>query len=188
LATMLALVRAHGWDRNLQPEKQIKLRKKYKVESTFYSRYTFYDLGYNLRPTEINGFIGNYQLQFIDEIIAKRESNFTKLASIIYKNNDKYYPIKYNHIDFLSNFAFPVICKSKKIRDKLIVKSELRVEIRPIVGGSMVTQPFFNKYMLDFSKIQCPNAKLINEQGLYFGNNPELTEEEISELIEVFAK
>ncbi|KKP72069.1 MAG: DegT/DnrJ/EryC1/StrS aminotransferase, partial [Candidatus Roizmanbacteria bacterium GW2011_GWA2_35_19] len=40
LATMLVLVRAHGWDRNLPPEKQIVLRKQHKTESTFYSRYT----------------------------------------------------------------------------------------------------------------------------------------------------
>lgn len=188
LATMLALVRAHGWDRNLPPEKQIELRRKNRIDSTFYSRYTFYDLGYNLRPTEINGFIGNYQLHFIDEIISKRESNFRKVAPLIYGNIKKYYPIKYNHIDVLSNFAFPVICKSKKIRDELIVRCELRVEIRPIVGGNMTDQPFFNKYMSEFKKIDTPNAKLINEQGLYFGNNPELTEDEISELIEVFSK
>ena len=188
LATMLTLVRAHGWDRNLPSEKQIKLRKKNKTESAFYSRYTFYDLGYNLRPTEINGFIGNYQLQFIDEIISKRESNFMKLAPLIYGNTNKYYPIKYKHIDVLSNFAFPVICRSKKIRDELIVKCELQVEIRPIVGGNMTSQPFFKKHMPEFKKIESPNAKLINEQGLYFGNNPEMTEEEISELISIFAK
>lgn len=171
----------------MPPAKQIELRKKNKTQSTFYSRYTFYDLGYNLRPTEINGFIGNYQLQFIDEIISKRESNFMKLATAIFKNTKKYYPIRYNHIDILSNFAFPLICRSKEIRDSLIIKSELRVEIRPIVGGDMTNQPFFNKHMPEFRKLENPNAKLINEQGLYFGNNPELTEEEISELIEVFA-
>ncbi|KKP66666.1 MAG: DegT/DnrJ/EryC1/StrS aminotransferase [Candidatus Roizmanbacteria bacterium GW2011_GWC2_35_12] len=188
LATMLVLVRAHGWDRNLPPEKQIVLRKQHKTESTFYSRYTFYDLGYNLRPTEINGFIGNYQLQFIDEIISKRESNFMKLAPLIYGNVKKYYPIKYNHIDLLSNFAFPIICKSKEIRDELIVKCELQVEIRPIVGGNMTSQPFFKKYVSEFKKLDYPNAKLINEQGLYFGNNPEMTDEEISELISIFSK
>ena len=57
LSDMLKLVRAHGWDRNLSLESQGKIRNKHKVNSTFYSRYTFYDLGYNLRPTELNGFI-----------------------------------------------------------------------------------------------------------------------------------
>ena len=59
LAEMLRIVRAHGWDRNLSNDQQLKIRNKFNVNSTFYSRYTFYNLGYNLRPTEINGFIGN---------------------------------------------------------------------------------------------------------------------------------
>ena len=73
LATMLRLVRAHGWDRNLSFTKQTEMRNRFKVNSTFYSRYTFYDLGYNLRPTEINGFIGNTQIPYFDEIVEKRE-------------------------------------------------------------------------------------------------------------------
>jgi len=69
LATMLKLVRAHGWDRNLSLNNQKLIRDKYKVNSTFYSRYTFYDLGYNFRPTEINGFIGNIQIKYLDKIL-----------------------------------------------------------------------------------------------------------------------
>ena len=76
LATMLRLVRAHGWDRNLKFTKRRELQKKFQINSTFYSRYTFYDLGFNLRPTEINGFIGNAQLKFINEVIKKRKDNF----------------------------------------------------------------------------------------------------------------
>jgi hypothetical protein len=52
----------------------------------------------------------------------------------------------------------------------------------------MTKQPFFSKYQKIFIKIlKDSNARLIHEQGLYFGNNPELTEEEIKQLIEVFA-
>ena len=122
LASMLRVVRAHGWDRNLSEKEQKKLREKHKVNSTFYSRYTFYDLGYNLRPTEINGFIGNTQIQYLNEIIEKRKSNFFKMAPLIYKQTDKYYPVRYDHLDVLSNFAVPVICRSTKIRDELVEK------------------------------------------------------------------
>ena len=185
LADMLMLVRAHGWDRNLSFESQTKMRNKHKVNSTFYSRYTFYDLGYNLRPTEINGFLGNLQIKYLPEIIKKRNINFLKIASILYKSSN-YYPIKYDHIDLLSNFAVPIICKSKKIRDELVEKCKERIEIRPIVGGDMALQPFFKKYI----KKSYPSnisAKIIHEQGLYFGNNPELTNKEITEILEVFA-
>jgi CDP-6-deoxy-D-xylo-4-hexulose-3-dehydrase len=187
ISTMARIVRAHGWDRNLSLQKQKKIRRRYNINSSFYSRYTFYDLGFNLRPTEINGFLGNFQLQFISEIVKKRNENFLKIAKIIYKNQN-YYPLKYNHIDFVSNFAVPIVCKSQSIRDKLVEKCKDKIEIRPIVGGDMTKQPFFSKYQKIFTKIlKDSNSRLIHEQGLYFGNNPELTEEEIKKLIEVFA-
>lgn len=186
LASMLRLVRAHGWDRNLSEKRQIKLRDKHKVNSTFYSRYTFYDLGYNLRPTEINGFIGNTQIQYLNEIVKKRKDNFFKMAPAIYGQADKYYPVRYDHMDLLSNFAVPVICKSTKIRDELVAKCEGKVEIRPIVGGDMTLQPFFTKH-LSQRILHGSNAKIIHNQGLYFGNNPELTNKEMDEIIHIFA-
>lgn len=189
LAIMLKLVRAHGWDRNLDIPNQLKLRKKYKVESSFYSKYTFYDLGYNLRPTEINGFLGNVQLKYLDEIISKRQRNFIIFAKALNKRTDLYYPLKYNHLNIVSNFAYPVICKSKEIRNRLIKKCAGKIEIRPIVGGDMTHQPFYSKYMSEYEKkVDNKNANLIKNQGLYFGNNPEMTREEISTITDVFTK
>lgn len=185
LSSMLRLVRAHGWDRNLSANRQQKMRIKHNVNETFYSRYTFYDLGYNLRTTEISGFLGNVQLGYLDEIIKKRIDNFFKIANTIYTRNDLYYPLRFEHIDQVSNFAIPLICKSKKIREDLVDKCKDRVEIRPIVGGDMQSQPFFIKNSL--LSLNNPNAKLIHEQGLYFGNNPELTDKEVNELIKVFS-
>lgn len=184
LADMLRIVRAHGWDRNLAEKNQQKIRDKYQVNSSFYSRYTFYDLGYNLRPTEINGFIGNTQVPYLDEIVSTREKTFLKVAKTIYSQPDRFYPIRYDHIDIASNFAFPVICKTKKIRDELVEKCNGKIEIRPIVGGDMTKQPFFSKHAS--ATLMNSNAGLIHEQGLYFGNNPELTEEEIATILSVF--
>lgn len=189
IATMLKIVRAHGWDRNLSLAQQNKIRNKFEINLTFYSRYTFYDLGYNLRPTEINGFLGNVQLNYINEIIKKRNNNFIKMAIPIYAQTDRYYPIKFNHIDFLSNFAVPVICKSQKIRDELTVRCKGKIEIRPVVGGDMTAQPFFKKYMSKHSQIsKSSNARLIHKQGLYFGNNPELTDKEMTRIVKIFTR
>ena len=189
LETMLQFVRAHGWDRNLTKRKQLKIRIDNNVNETFYSRYTFYDLGYNLRTTEINGFIGNIQLKYLDEIIKKRQINFLTLAKEIYAFPELYYPIKYNHLDVVSNFAFPVICKSKQIRAELVEKCRNKIEIRPIVGGNMILQPFFQKYFpAAISRFNNFNAKIIHEQGFYFGNNPELTKNELNLMIKIFTK
>lgn len=184
LAEMLGIVRAHGWDRNLRPEEKISLRKRFKKTTDFYAQYTFYDLGYNLRPTEIQGFLGNVQIKFLPEIIRKRSDNFKKISKAIYKRSDLYYPLRLGHMDFISNFAVPVICRSKKIRDELVEKCKNSIEVRPVVGGDIMNQPFFRKY----SKIRAslPVADLIHEQGIYFGNNPELNSREIEKIIKVF--
>ena len=50
----------------------------------------------------------------------------------------------------------------------------------------MTKQPFFSKYEKKFL-LKKSNAGLIHEQGLYFGNNPELTDNEIKQIINVFA-
>lgn len=189
LATMLRLVRAHGWDRNLTLVKQDKMRAKFRVNSTFYSRYTFYDLGYNLRTTEINGFLGNHQLKYMDQVIDIRQENFLRIARAIYALEDRYFPVSYQHIDLISNFAVPIICKTKEIRDQLVRRCDGRVEIRPIVGGDMTRQPFFIKHMKEFIAFtKNSNAGFIHDHGLYFGNNPELTQKEIDLLITLFTE
>src|SRR3989344_3286187 len=189
LAKMLRMVRAHGWDRHLELSDRKTLKDKHGIKD-FHANYTFYDLAYNLRPTEVNGFLGNSQLKHMDEVIKNRQSNFTELANVIY--NDKHFiPIKYNHIDLVSNFAFPVVCQSKDTYNKLIRKCRNKLEIRPIVGGNMLLQPFFKKYLLYYLGLErlfdCPNAELVHRQGFYFGNNPELTKEEIKDIKSIFS-
>ena len=187
LATMLRLVRAHGWDRNLALKDQERIRKKFNVNSTFYSRYTFYDLGYNLRPTEIAGFLGNYQLQFVNEILEKRNKNFLSLADQLYDNRN-YYPIKFDHMDFVSNFAVPIVCRTQKKKNALVNECNQKVEIRPIVGGDMTQQPFYAKYKRFVLKSrEDTNAKMIHKQGLYFGNNPEMTKNDFAIIKKIFS-
>lgn len=189
LATMVKMVRAHGWDRNLNTQSQLKVRKKHNINSEFYSRYTFYDLGYNLRPTEINGFLGNQQLQYADEIVKRRNQIFLQIAPIIYAQKKEYYPIRYSHMQLHSNFAIPVICRTKQLRNQLVERCKDVVEIRPVVAGDITQQPFFEKYMSMFRNILGEsNAQLIHENGLYFGNNPDLTDDEIRTIISIFSK
>jgi CDP-6-deoxy-D-xylo-4-hexulose-3-dehydrase len=66
LADMLRIVRANGWDRDLSPSCKIMYRTRHGIKSEFDAKYTFYDLGYNLRPTEITGFLGSLQLTHLD--------------------------------------------------------------------------------------------------------------------------
>lgn len=185
LHDMLLLTRIHGWDRNLSEIRQKKIREKNQVDD-FYAKYTFYDLAYNARPTEINGFLGNSQLPYLDEIVFKREGNF-KLFHYVSKKNDDFYPSNFSHMDTVSNFAYPLIMKDEEKTEKY--KSRFLkngVEMRPIIAGSMVRQPFYRKYITEHGK--CENADFIHDNGLYFGNNPEMTQSELEELCRMMEK
>ena len=183
---MLKIVRANGWDRNLNATQQHKWRKKHNVYSEFDAKYTFYDLGYNIRPTEITGFLGRYQLKFLKENIAIREKNFIALETYV-KNNPDLMSFDYSHISLLSSFAFPVLCKTPQLRDKYIAQfSGAGVEIRPMIAGNMQRQPFYRKYIL--GTYDLPGADFIHECGFYCGNYPELSEIDLQTLISCLGK
>lgn len=183
LNTMLRMVRSHGWDRHLPEEEQKRIRAEHGVDD-FYGMYTFYDLGFNLRPTEIQGFVGNEQMQYVDAIVESRENNFEKLKNI-YQNDD--IETIQSLMSINSNFAFPVVCKTTKLRDYYVQKCmENDIEIRPIVGGLMTQHPFFKKYSTDTYEL--PSTEKIHQCGFYVGNNPDMTSAEVNSLIAVLAK
>jgi CDP-4-dehydro-6-deoxyglucose reductase, E1 len=185
-ANALRMVRAHGWDRNLKADDQNRLRAAHGADA-FYGKYTFYDLGYNFRPTEIAGFLGNTQLPYADAMVAARERNFKKMAEAVHKN-DAYYPLRYGHIGLVSNFAMPIICRTEEGRKELIARAEGRVEVRPILGGEITKQPFFKKYApVEIRELSQPNADIVHRNGLYGPNNPELTKEDITTILHVFS-
>lgn len=177
LAQMMRIVRANGWDRNLTASEQVKLRKKNKIKSEFEAKYTFYDLAFNLRPTEITGFLGLFQLQYLDENIKTREKNYLFLEKVAAKNDDLIM-IDHGHITKLSNFAFPVICKTQRLRDKYLSQfSGAGIEIRPMIAGNMQDQPFYHKYVKDVFKL--PGVEFLHTNSFYCGNYPELTESDL---------
>ena len=177
MAEMLRIVRANGWDRNLTATQQLKWRKKFNIKSEFDAKYTFYDLGYNLRPTEITGFLGLYQLKFVEENIIKREKNYKMLETILIDNPDL---IQLNraHIKRLSSFAFPILCKTPKLRDKYLFQfSGAGVEIRPMIAGNIQKQPFYKKYIK--TKYDLPGTDFIHNCGFYCGNYMELSKSDL---------
>lgn len=178
LYEMLLMVRSHGWLRNIKEKDKEKIRKRYRVKKdAFYDKYTFYVPSYNVRPTEITGFIGNIQIKYWDEIVTRRESNWKAISHII-EMNPNLHAINTEHMDLVSNFAIPVIAKSKKLFQKYKATFEQNdIEIRPIIAGNIAKQPFLRGYINQDTA--CPIAQYIHEQGFYFGNNPELTKKEV---------
>lgn len=169
LAEQLRIVRAHGWDRNLDAASQKRIRDDYHL-SSFNSRYTFYSNGYNLRPTEIQGFLGLVQLKYIDDVIAKREQNWEYITGG-------------HSVDRVSNFAIPIICRNNEERNFAVAALANLVETRPIVGGDLTQQPFY-----PYKNQRCPIARIVNERGFYVANNPDLNKKELLLLKYVYNK
>ena len=177
LAEMLRIVRANGWDRNLDATQQTNLRRKYDIASEFEAKYTFYDLGYNLRPTEITGFLGKYQLKFLDENINIRERNYFAFESAIKDNGDLLIP-EHAHISKLSNFALPIICQTPALREQYICRfSSADIEVRPMIAGNIQKQPFYSRYVSQMYDL--PGTDFIHNCGFYCGNYPELPQKDL---------
>jgi CDP-6-deoxy-D-xylo-4-hexulose-3-dehydrase len=169
-------IRSHGWDRDLSPSVQQELRKKHNV-TDFNSLYTFYYDGFNVRATDLQAYIGLGQLDKLDDICKKRNKNFIYLQENI--KNDFWKPVPIDGT-FTSNFCYPIIHPK---RDKIVeaLKNNL-VEVRPLVCGSMGSQPFYtSKYGQKILK----NCDIVDKFGLYIPNNPDLTKEELDLMITV---
>lgn len=180
LDRMLRLVRAHGWDRNLGEADRRTIRQQYGIANDFFANFTFYELGYNLRPTEITGFLGQRQLVHADEIVSRRAQNFKEFQQGVLQNPDLM-PLQVDHLDVISNFAMPIVCRTDELT-ALYIKAfqEAEVEIRPIVGGAIPDQPFFAKH--PHVPISTPNATFVNNHGFYFGNHPNHTPADLAHL------
>lgn len=186
LYEMLVICRANGWDRNLDPAAQERWREKYGVASEFESKYTFYDLAFNLRPTEITGFLGLHQLKHIDENVANREKNYLAIERG-FLANDELKTLEHGHITKLSSFAVPVICASPQLRGKYLARfQQADVEVRPMIAGNICKQPFYRKYA--GRQYDLPGTDFISQAGFYCGNYPELTEEEIQVIVGCLSK
>jgi len=173
LATMFRIARTNGWDRNLSPADQVRLRKEHEVSSELYAKYTFYDLGFNVRPTEITGFLGLRQLALLEENIAVRLRNYHEIERVV-ASNPAFIPIDHSHIKSVSPFAMPFICKNQELfRQYTTAFAGAGIEIRPMIAGNIQLQPFYRKYVA--STYALPNTDFIHNCGFYCGNYPELT-------------
>ena len=81
LSERMKILRAHGWLRDVEhPEKFDEL-------SNVDKRFTFVDVGYNMRITELQGVFGLKQLGKLNGFLKKRKKTFLKWEEIFSKYN-----------------------------------------------------------------------------------------------------
>ena len=179
LYELLVSMRSHGWARDLSVETQLRLQEEW-IISEFDSLYTFYYTGYNFRSTDLQAYIGLAQIDKLDDWGRIRARNFEIYQRLI--KNDYWKPgVDLN--DFISNFAYPVIHP-----DRDLIVRELKdndVEVRPMICGSMGTQPFYAKI---FGELDLDNVTEVDTFGFYVPNHPKLTEDEIEFICNIINK
>jgi len=169
LYEVLKSIRSHGWDRDASSKYSKQLRDTWKT-SDFDSLYTFYHSGFNLRSTDLQAFIGISQIDKLDNTCIRRNENF----KIYQRELGHLLPYVSSKNGFVSNFAYPVIHPE---RDSIVKQLQnANIEVRPMICGSMGTQPF---YVKNYGRTELPNVSVIDQHGFYIPNHPGLTEEDI---------
>tara|TARA_R110002072_G_scaffold54983_4_gene143717 strand:+ start:6593 stop:7774 length:1182 start_codon:yes stop_codon:yes gene_type:complete len=174
LYEVLKSIRSHGWDRDASKGYSDELKSKWKT-SNFDALYTFYHSGFNLRSTDLQAFIGMGQIDKLDSICEARNKNFE-----IYQRELKGITPHLDVRDFISNFAYPVIHENRDIIIKRL--QEVGIEVRPMICGSMGTQPF---YVKNYGRKSLPNASIIDRYGFYVPNHPGLRERDILKITNI---
>jgi len=170
------MYRSHGMTREASAETQKKYAKP-DVNPLF----TFAVPGYNMRSTEINAVLGLTQIKRLDENIEKRQKNLNIWLTNL--NNVLYYK-EYN-IKGSSNYALPLILRrdNNKMKEVCRILEEEKVEYRlgTAGGGNQARQPYLERYGYKVVG-ELNTSDYIHDYGLYIGNHPELTEEQILNL------
>jgi CDP-6-deoxy-D-xylo-4-hexulose-3-dehydrase len=180
LADKIRSLRSHGWTRDMKSTKQYN-----KFSSTIDPRFLFVNVGYNLRSSDLNASIGIEQLKKLKKFNQSRHDigNLWNNAFQDLKNNGHLKPMEITKNTKASWFGFPVLCKTKDVRDKFQRHLEKNgIETRPIICGNMTKQPGIKniKYRIAGS---LKGANEIMNQGVFWGSSPGMSKKEIDHVI-----
>jgi len=163
-------LRAHGWIRELTHKRDI-IKKHKHIDK----KYLFYNIGYNLRPTEIQGAFGIHQIKKLDKFIEIRRKN-AKYWSKKLKKYSEFLILPWErprtkHVWF----GYPLTIKQSAPFTKECLVNFLKkkkIETRPVMTGDITQQPFLKEKLFKF-KISgdLENSKIINDNSFFFGNH-----------------
>ena len=168
LYNVLLSIRSHGWGRDLENKERKQLEKKYNIDNVR-SLYTFYYSGFNLRPTDLNAFLGIEQMKVLTRKIKTRFRNFRlyqKLLSNFWTQN--------SDAKIVSNFGYAIMVKNRQEVFNYLKKN--KIETRPLICGNMGQQPFWLK---KYKRPKLPNAEKIHKHGLYLPNHENLNQKQV---------
>lgn len=139
LTELLRVLRAHGWSREAD-EKEKYMREYPDIDP----RFIFINIGYNLRPTEVQAVMGMHQLPKLKGFVEKRRESQADYRRQLDKHSEFFRFQEEQKDAYCSWFGFGIMLKEnapfapKDITTFLNTKG---IETRPIIAGNMARHP-----------------------------------------------
>lgn len=148
-------------------------------------KYIFGNIGYNLKPLDLQGAIGQVQLTKVDEICALRRSHKQRIESALVQHLGIRPVTVVNGAD-PSWFGVPVICGNQGEKELLVAHFEShRIQTRNYFGGNLLLHPAY-KHLADYRRF--PNANKTLDFVFFLGCSPLYTEPVLNYIESVIAK
>jgi CDP-6-deoxy-D-xylo-4-hexulose-3-dehydrase len=162
LTETMRILRAHGWSREADEH-----QKYVEMYPEIDPRFIFINIGYNLRPTEVNAAMGQHQLPKLDALIDNRRET----ADFYLKHFARYSDFFQFQQETPGGkhvwFGFPFILKKNapfSVKEITAFLQKNHIETRPIIAGNMARHPAFNMYPHRISG-DLSNADTVMNQG-----------------------
>jgi CDP-4-dehydro-6-deoxyglucose reductase, E1 len=176
-------IRAHGWTRDLPVENFVHNKSGDEWDDLF----RFVLPGYNLRPLELEGALGQSQIRKLDGFISHRRAN----ATVLLEEASRFPNIKLQKENGESSwFGFSLLLDGPLSgKRSLLVQALNKAEIqsRPIVAGNFALNPVM-KHLSHNPIPSLPNADDIHQNGLFVGNHHFPMDKQIERLADVLEK
>jgi CDP-6-deoxy-D-xylo-4-hexulose-3-dehydrase len=150
-------------------------------EDLFDHKYVYEEIGYNLKPIELQASIGLVQMEKLEEIGQKRKANYKNLFSA-FKKYEKYFHLHEAQIGAdVDWFAFPVTLRD----DAPFKRSDIcqffeanKIQTRPYFAGNIMLQPAYEGLMDPKEVIEkFPIARKVTTDTFFLGTSPVMNKE-----------
>lgn len=148
-------------------------------------KYVFENVGYNLKPLDLQGAIGLVQLDKYGEIETARKHNKSRIDEIFMKVPGCRVIQALPEAD-TSWFGAPIVCESSDTKARLVAHLEAnRVQTRNYFAGNLLMQPGY----VDFGNYaDYPVATQVLEKVFFVGVSPTITDQMLDHVSSVVDK
>jgi CDP-6-deoxy-D-xylo-4-hexulose-3-dehydrase len=150
----------------------------------FDHKYVYDEIGFNLKPIELQGSMGLSQLEKLPEIHSLRKRNFNLLLNIYKKYEEFFHLPTAQHKSDPSWFAFPLTIKENAPFSRYDLVDYLEsnlIQTRPYFAGNIMLQPAYSHLMNPSdARDNYPVATFVMKNTFFHGTSPVITPEQIS--------